>query len=70
VLRAGKTHHVVLEKSGPTISLMVNQQEFMKFTDEGSIGGPAYSGGRFGIRQVYDAEGHYRNFRIWDLDAR
>jgi hypothetical protein len=70
VLQAGKTHHVILKKTGPQINLIVNQQEFMKFTDDGSTGVPAYSGGRFGIRQVYDAEGRYRNFRIWDLDAR
>jgi hypothetical protein len=70
VLPAGRTHHVVLKKTGGQISLAINQQEFMKFADEGSSSGPAYSGGRFGFRQVYDSEGRYDNFRIWDLDKR
>jgi hypothetical protein len=68
VLQAGKTHHVVLKKSGPHISLHIDRQEFINFTDEGTTGGPFYSGGRFGLRQVYDSEGYYQHFRIWDLD--
>ena len=69
ILPAGNTHHVVLKKSGMLISLEIDRQEFMKFTDDGTVGGQPYSGGRFGIRQVYDAEGYYQHFRIWDLDA-
>jgi hypothetical protein len=70
VLSAGRTHHVVLNKSGGHISLFIDQQEFMNFEDDGTDGSQPYSGGRFGIRQVYDAEGIYDNFRIWDLDSR
>ena len=70
VLTAGRTHHVVLKKTGGHISLVVDQQEFMNFTDDGTTGGKPYSGGRFGLRQVYDSEGIYDNFRIWDQDTR
>lgn len=69
ILSAGKAHHVVLTKTGRHIRLEVDQEEFMKYADDGTIGGHPYSGGRFGIRQVYDSEGYYDNFRIWDLDA-
>ncbi len=68
ILSAGNSFHVVLQKSGGQISLKIANQEFMNFTDEGTITGPPYKGGRFGIRQVYDSEGYYQNFRIWDLD--
>jgi hypothetical protein len=70
ILSAGNTHHVVLKKSGGHISLEIDKQEFMNFTDDGTIVGPPYKGGRFGIRQVYDSEGYYQNFRIWDLDKQ
>lgn len=40
------------------------------FKDDGTIDGPPYSRGRFGFRQVYDSEGIYKNFRIWDMDAK
>ncbi len=69
ILSAGSAHHVVLKKTGKHISLEVDQKEFMNYTDDGTIGGQPYRGGRFGIRQVYDSEGFYENFRIWDLDA-
>ena len=67
ILTAGKSHHVVLKKIGPHIRLEVDGNEFMNFTDDGTIGGFPYSGGRLGFRQVYDSEGYYDNFRIWDL---
>ena len=70
ILSAGTAHHVLLKKSGGHISLEIDQQEFMNFTDDGTIVGPPYSGGRFGIRQVYDSEGYYQHFRIWDLDEQ
>jgi len=68
ILSAGKAHHVVLKKTGPNIFLEVDGNEFMNFTDDGTIGGIPYSGGRLGFRQVYNTEGYYDNFRIWDLD--
>jgi len=67
ILAAGKSHHVVLRKTGSHISLEVDGESFMNYTDDGTVAGPHYSGGRFGIRQVYDSEGYYQNFRIWDL---
>ena len=70
VLSTGVTHHVVLKKAGGHISLALDQQEFMDFTDEGAAGTQPYKRGRFGIRQVYDSEGYYDNFRIWDLDRQ
>jgi len=69
ILSAGQTHHVVLQRSGGHISLEIDRQEFMNFTDDGTISSPL-KGGRFGIRQVYDSEGYYQNFRIWDLDQK
>ena len=70
ILAAGKSHHVVLRKTGSHINLEVDGEAFMNFTDDGTIAGPSYCGGKFGIRQVYDSEGYYQNFRIWDLDKR
>jgi len=67
ILEAGETYHVVLRKKGMQISLEIDGKSFMNFTDDGTVAGPSYSGGRFGIRQVYDSEGYYQNFRIWDI---
>ena len=69
ILSSGNAHHVVLKKTGRHIRLEVDQKEFMTFADDGTIGGYPYSGGRFGFRQVYDSEGYYDNFRIWDMDT-
>ncbi len=70
ILSAGKSHHVILKKSGGHISLEIDKQEFMNYTDDGTIAGLPYKGGRFGIRQVYDSEGSYQHFRFWDLDQQ
>jgi len=67
LLPRDKTAHVVLAKEGAHVTLVVNGETFMDWTDDGKIDGPFYNGGRFGFRQVYDADGHYDNVKIYDL---
>jgi hypothetical protein len=63
LLPKDKVAHVVLTKQGGHIHLDVNGQEFMDYIDATDI----YSGGRFGFRQVYEADGYYSNFKMFDL---
>jgi len=69
VLPAGKTFRIVLAKCGPNIRLAVDGKVFMQYTDGGEVNGGTYAGGRFGLRQVYDSEGRYDNFRMYGLEA-
>jgi len=63
----GKPAHVVLTKKGGRIRLAVNGKVFMDHTDDGKLNGGVYSGGKIGLRQVYESEGTYDNFRVFDL---
>ncbi len=65
LLPKGETVHLVLTKKGARILLTVDGRTFMDYTDE--VG--SYSGGRFGLRQVYESEGVYDNFAVYDLTA-
>jgi len=67
VLPKGKTAHVALTKRGGHITLRVNGETFMDWTDDGKINGGVYGAGKIGLRQVYDSEGAYDNFRVYDL---
>jgi len=67
VLDADHTVHVVLIKIAGRITLTVDGQAYMDHTDDGSINGGVYSGGRLGLRQVYDSDGVYDNLKIYDL---
>lgn len=67
VLEAGKTVHVVLTKVAGQITLTVDGQTFMDHTDDGTLNGGIYNGGRLGLRQVYDSDGLYDNLEIYDL---
>jgi len=69
VLPAGQTAHVALTKSGGRIRLVVNGKVFVDCTDDGSINGGVYGRGKTGLRQVYDSEGYYDNFKVFDLTA-
>jgi hypothetical protein len=62
-----KTAHVVLIKQGGRITLTVGGVSFMEFTDDGNINGGVYGVGKFGFRQVYESEGEYDNFKVFDL---
>ncbi|MCL2646305.1 MAG: YesU family protein [Phycisphaerales bacterium] len=62
-LPKNKVAHVVLTKIGGHIHLEVNGNVFMDYTDAKDI----YTGGRFGLRAVYDADGYYENFKVYDL---
>jgi len=64
LLPKDKAARVVLTKVGPRITLEVNGQQFMDWTDADAN---FYSGGRFGFRQVYDADGYYDNVKLFDL---
>ncbi len=39
----------------------------MEFTDDGNMNGGVYGVGKFGFRQVYESEGEYDNFKVFDL---
>lgn len=65
LLPKDETVHVVLTKKGARILLTVDDRTFMNCTDE--VG--SYSGGKFGLRQVYDSEGVYDNVKVYDLTA-
>jgi hypothetical protein len=67
VIPANKTAHVVLTKQGGHITLTVDGVSFMDFTDDGKLNGGIYGVGKFGIRQVYESEGQYDNFKVFDL---
>lgn len=62
VLPKGQTARVALVKSGGLIRLEINGLAFMEYTDE-----KPYSGGRIGLRNVYDSECLYDNFRLYRL---
>jgi hypothetical protein len=62
-----KAVHVALTKKGSRILLSVDGRTFMDYTDEGTVDGAFYSGGKFGFRQVYESEGAYSNVKLYDL---
>jgi hypothetical protein len=62
-----KTAHVVLIKQGGRITLTVDGVSFMEFTDDGKLNNGIYGAGKFGFRQVYESEGQYDNFKVFDL---
>ena len=67
VLPRGRSAHVVLTKVGGHITLVVDGRTFMDWTDDGSLNGGVYGAGKLGLRQVYESEGLYDNFRVTDL---
>jgi len=69
LLPKGKAARVVLTKVGGHITLRVNGETFMDWTDDGKINSGVYGAGKIGLRQVYDSEGEYDNFRVYDLTA-
>jgi len=67
LLPAGQTAHVVLTKQAGRIRLEVGGRTFMDHTDDGALNGGVYGEGKLGLRQVYDSEGYYENFKVHDL---
>jgi len=67
LLPAGKAAHVELTKEGGHITLKVNGELFMDYTDDGKLNGGVYGAGKYGFRQVYESEGYYDNFKVYDL---
>jgi len=65
-LPAHRTFHVVLVKQGARIRLAVDGKPFMDHTDDGQRGA-VHGAGKIGFRQVYDSDGAYSNFRLFDL---
>lgn len=56
--------HVALSKQGGHVTLIVNGQIFMDWTDDHA----PWQGGRFGFRNVYDSDALYDDVKIFDLD--
>lgn len=61
------TAHVVLTKVGKRVKLIVDGKVFMDKLDP--YGDP-WNGGRFGFRNVYEAEGQYDNVKLFDLTKK
>ena len=70
LLPAGQKAHVVLTKEGGRVRLEVDGRLFMDHTDDGNLNGGVYGAGKFGLRQVYDSEGYYHDFRVFDLTGK
>jgi arylsulfatase A-like enzyme len=70
LIPANQTARVVLAKQGGHITLTVDGVAFMDFTDDGKLNNGIYGAGKFGFRQVYESEGQYDNFRVFDLGKR
>ena len=67
VLPANRTVHVSLSKNGGRFILKVDGTVFMDFTDDGARNGKIREGDHIGLRQIYESEGGYDNFRISEL---
>ena len=67
ILPKGKRSHLTLTKKKNRIKLVINDKVFMDHEDDGTVGGKFYSGGRWGLRQVYDTDGLYENVKVYDL---
>jgi len=61
-----KSAHIILTKQAGHITLTVNGDLFMDYTDPKDV----YSGGRFGFRQVYESDGYYDNLKLYDLSKK
>jgi hypothetical protein len=62
-LPKGQVANVSLTYDAGRVLLTVNGEVFMDHTDPAN----PWSGGRFGFRQVYDADATYDNVKLWDL---
>ncbi|MCD6365007.1 MAG: DUF1961 family protein, partial [Planctomycetes bacterium] len=67
LLPEGRTAHIMLTKQDGRIRLVVDGREFMDYTDNGTSSGEVYGPGKIGLRQVYDSEGYYDNFKVFSL---
>ncbi|MDP6113169.1 MAG: DUF1961 family protein [Planctomycetota bacterium] len=67
ILPANRAVHVSLSKNGGRFILKVDGTVFMDFTDDRTRDGKIREGGHIGLRQVYESEGVYDNFRISEL---
>lgn len=63
LLPAGKTVHIKLTKKGGHIKLEVGGQVFMDHEDKET----PWTGGKIGLRQVYESDGSYDNFTLTEL---
>ncbi|MDH7568064.1 MAG: DUF1961 family protein [Armatimonadota bacterium] len=63
-----KWHSLSLTRFGPLISLVVDDVECFRWTDDGKTYGPLLGGGKIGLRQQNDLlYGDYRNLRVYGL---
>jgi hypothetical protein len=46
---------------------MINDLDVLSWTDDGSVGGPPYGGGRIGFRQMAPLVARYRDIRVEQL---
>lgn len=65
--RPGEVHRAVLVKDGARIRMAVDGRTIIDHTDDGVRAGPAWAGGKIGLRQMQWTVGRYRNFRVYAL---
>ncbi|MEO3804795.1 DUF1961 family protein [Nonomuraea sp. B1E8] len=64
VLDADGPYTMRIDVRGGEVTFSVNDLVSFRWTDEGSVGGPALAGGKIGFRQMAPLIGEYGNLRI------
>ena len=68
---ADKWHHLRLVRFKGLLQLTVDEQPCIRWTDDGTVGGPPHGGGKIGLRQQNNLRrGEYANLRVYGLKAR
>lgn len=60
-------YRMVLIKDGPRVRFLINDLPVLDWTDNGSVGGPPYGGGRIGFRQMAPLVARYRDIGVEPL---
>lgn len=60
-------HKIKLVKDGGHIICFVDNRKVIDWTDDGKKYGPAWQGGKIGLRQMKWTHFRYRNFKVWEL---
>lgn len=61
-------YRLSLIKDGPEVAFTINELPVLRWTDDGSLNGGSYGGGRFGLRQMAPLVARYRNFTVRPLE--
>lgn len=64
VMDARATYRIRLRVQAGTVTFAIDDLEIFRWHDDGSVGGPALSGGRFALRQMAPMIAEYANLAI------